>query len=77
MVIYLDRLQSEHLDLVINSCCIYRLLIASLVLAIKYCDDSYYKNSFYAQVGGISVDELNILERELYSLLDFKLYVGE
>lgn len=75
MVIYLDRLQSEHLDLVINSCCVFRLLIASLVLAVKYCDDTYYKNSFYAQVGGIPLGELNSLERELYFLLSFKLHV--
>jgi len=27
--------------------------MTSLVIAIKYQDDEYYKNEFYAKVGGI------------------------
>ncbi len=31
-----------------------RLLICSLMIAIKYIDDLYYKNEYYAKLGGIS-----------------------
>jgi hypothetical protein len=30
---------------------------------VKYHDDEYFKNDYYAKVGGIPLDELNILER--------------
>ena len=33
------------------------------MLAAKYFDDVYFTNAFYADVGGISVDELNMLSQ--------------
>ncbi len=31
-----------------------RLLITSIMTAAKFFDDKYYKNEYYAKVGGIS-----------------------
>ena len=45
------------------------------MLAIKYNEDHYYDNSFYARVGGVSLEELNFLEREMLLLLRYELYV--
>ena len=54
---------------------IHRLLIAALVLAAKYFDDKYYNNAFYAKIGGLAVKEVNILEKEMFLLLDHRLGV--
>ena len=46
-----------------------------MVLAIKYCEDFYYDNEFYSQIGGITCREMNGLEMELLLLLDYDLHV--
>lgn len=33
------------------------------MLAAKYIDDFFYKNDYYAKVGGISRTEINVLEQ--------------
>lgn len=45
------------------------------MIAAKYFDDVYYTNSFYAEVGGINVDELNNLEVDFLCKIRFNLYV--
>jgi len=42
-----------------------------MVLAIKYNDDKFYKNTFYAKVGGISNEELGILEKNFLEMIDY------
>jgi hypothetical protein len=51
----------------------YRLLLIAAVLAAKFYDDKFYKNSYYAEVGGISLAELNELEHLFLDYLEFKL----
>ena len=53
------------------------MLLSALVLAIKYSEDKFYRNEFYARIGGISRKELNSLEKEMLSMLDFDLFVSE
>ncbi len=48
----------------------------ALILAIKYHDDLYYNNQYYALVGGIPLGELNDLELEMLKLLRYRLYVN-
>ena len=73
-LIYIDRLiQSGGIP--VNSLTIHRVLIASAVLAIKFFDDAFYLNSHYAKVGGISVDELSLLELEFLKNINFSLHV--
>jgi hypothetical protein len=50
-------------------------LLASILIAIKWHDDEYYKNEYYAKVGGISVADINLLEMEFLNLIGFKLFV--
>ncbi len=75
VVIYLDRAQGRQPGLVLNSHTVHRLLIACLVLAIKFSSDFYYKNSHYAQVGGVPLEEFNRLELELIRCLGWDLWV--
>ena len=45
------------------------------MLAAKYNDDEFYKNIYYAKVGGISLVEMNSLEVLFAQLLDYNFFV--
>lgn len=38
-------------------------MITAIVIATKYYDDFYFKNTFYAKLGGISIQLLNEMEQ--------------
>lgn len=61
---------------IVNSYNIHRIILTSVRLANKYNDDNFYKNSYFAKIGGISCNELNELEKEYLFLLNFNLYVS-
>lgn len=44
-------------------------------MSIKYNEDDYFANDFYAKVGGISMQEINVLEYEAILLLKHTLFV--
>ncbi len=46
-----------------------------MILAIKYNEDKYYDNAYYASVGGIALGELNFLEGEMLGMIRFDLFV--
>ena len=52
-------------------------ILASMVLAIKYNEDDYYSNKYYAKVGGIGLNELNELEYNLLILLEFNAFIDD
>ena len=58
-LVLLDRVQEFNPAFTIHRKNIHRLLLASNVIAVKYLDDTFYKNSFYASVGGVSLKVLN------------------
>lgn len=47
------------------------------MIATKFFEENYFPNSFYAKIGGISLKDLNELECEFLTLIDFKLFVDE
>jgi hypothetical protein len=51
-------------------------VIASITISSKGLCDSFCTNSLYAKVGGISLSELNLLEREFLALIDWRLTVS-
>ena len=53
----------------------YRLILTSVTIAHKYYDDIYYNNRVIAELGGISVQELNQLEVEFLSKINFNIHV--
>jgi len=55
----------------------YRLLLVSNVVSTKYLEDYYYKNSYYASVGGVPLKLLNQMEIEFMRLLKFNCFVDE
>ena len=73
--IYLDRALQSTNFLRLSHLNIHRLILISVVLAIKYLDDSYASNLVYSRIGGISLAEFNLLEREMIQIMDFDFYV--
>lgn len=73
--IYIDRLLQRNADFALSLRSAHRVILAALLLAIKFHDDDYYTNLYYSQVGGIGLQELNGLETEMLGLLRFDLHV--
>jgi hypothetical protein len=46
------------------------------MLAVKFFDDVYYSNAYYAKVGGIRTKEVNALETQFLRLIDWRLHVS-
>ena len=75
-LIYCDRIcQQSKLILYPNN--IHRIFLTSSLLAIKYNEDVFYKNDFYAKVGGIALELLNYLEFCALKFLDFNLFIDD
>jgi hypothetical protein len=60
---------------VMDSYNIHRLIISGITVASKFFSDVFYKNSRYAKVGGLPLEELNHLELQFLLLLDFQLMI--
>lgn len=60
----------------ISSLTVHRFLIASVCVSTKALCDAFCTNSHYAKIGGIKLAELNVLEREFLSALEWRLIVS-
>ena len=56
---------------------IYRIIIASCIIASKFNEETHYKNSHFAKIGGLNLNEINFLEYSILSKINFELYVNE
>lgn len=73
-LIYIDRFcAAKQLPLTFRS--IHRLVITCVMIAAKLRDDIYYSNDYYASIGGVSNRELNELEVDMLSAIDWKTHV--
>ena len=55
---------------------IYKYLITSVLIALKYNEDEIYNNNYYSQIGGINYEELMQLELNFLVLIDFNVYIN-
>jgi hypothetical protein len=76
-LVLIDRIQEYHPGFLLTSRNVHRLLLAANVASAKYLDDFFYKNSFYANVGGVSLKVLKELEAEFMALIGFNAHVEE
>jgi hypothetical protein len=76
MLIYIDRL-CDFNNIILNKYNIHRIIISSVLLAIKYNEDDYFSNMYYAKVGGTSLKEINFLEIEFMKFINYSLFVNE
>lgn len=56
----------------VNILSIHRLLVTAVVVAVKSLDDVLYDNAHFAKVGGLDLQELNVLELDMLKALDFR-----
>lgn len=76
-LIYVDRICSEKTNkIVLSDNNIFKLFLTATILAIKYNEDFYDDNAYFAKVGGITLKEINVLEKEFLDLIYFKLFVS-
>ncbi|KAF2075988.1 hypothetical protein CYY_002695 [Polysphondylium violaceum] len=72
--IYLDRLIQKN-PKIISKLNIHRLFMASILASSKFHNDKSLNNRYYAQVGGVPLWEMNLLEVNFLTLLNWNLFV--
>ncbi|KAK7692961.1 hypothetical protein QCA50_004602 [Cerrena zonata] len=70
---YIDQICARNPTFTLSSLTCHRFLITSVVLSSKALCDVMCPNHIYAKVGGISMTELNTLEREFLRMIDWRL----
>lgn len=76
ILIYIDRL-CDIQKFRLNFYNIHKIIVAAMIIAIKYNEDDYFDSIFYSKVGGVSRKELDKLEYQMLALINFELYVSE
>ena len=72
--IYVDRVCSIGNE-VLSEYNVHRILLTSVLLAIKYNEDIHFTMEYYAGIAGISVKELFDLEYEFTRVIDYCFYI--
>lgn len=77
-MIYLDRAVSGGAKLPLSAETGHRLFLTCLVAAVKFHDDDWtpYPNAFYANVGQVSVEDMNAMEKQFCKSIDWHFNVG-
>ena len=64
-------------ELVLNYYNIHRILFGSILISIKFNEDSYYDNKFYSEIAGVKLKELKQIEYSFLELNDFNVFVDD
>ncbi len=76
ILIYIDRICNiQKFKLTYYN--VHKLILASMIIAIKYNEDEYYSNKFYSKLGGVSISEIVFLEYNFISLIHYNLFVND
>jgi hypothetical protein len=75
-LIYVDRI-CDMGGITLTYYNIHRILFAAILTSIKYNEDVFYDNNYYAQVAGVRSKELNMIEYSFLELMEFKLFILE
>ena len=52
-----------------------RLILTAVLTTAKMYNDTYYTNQYVASVGGVSLQNINELERFFMLMIDWNLYI--
>ena len=75
-LILIDRLcQISNIILTYHN--IHRLIFSAILISIKYNEDTYYDNKYYAEIAGVKLKELKLLEYNFLSMIHFKLFIPD
>ena len=75
-LIYIDRLCQEA-NITLTDYNIHRILFISILLSIKFNEDKYFENRYYADIAGVTLKELNYLEYKYVKMIHFQFYVND
>ena len=73
-VIYMDEF-CEKFKYILTLNNIYRLILISVFIGLKYNEDTYVNEKSYASIAGVSVEDLKYLEFQMCVALDFSFFV--
>ena len=74
--IYIKRLTSKK-NFYLSQFNVHRIILISILLALKYNSDIQYTNKYFSLIGGIPLDNINKIEYEFCNFIDFNFYVSE
>eukprot|EP01065_Artemidia_motanka_P050261 TRINITY_DN8556_c0_g1_i1.p2 TRINITY_DN8556_c0_g1~~TRINITY_DN8556_c0_g1_i1.p2 ORF type:complete len:205 (+),score=81.34 TRINITY_DN8556_c0_g1_i1:86-616(+) len=75
-VVFVDRLcTAAGLTLSLRN--VHRVILAAMLVATKWREERPFKMSYYARVGGVSMDEISRLETCLIQDIEWELHVDE
>ena len=73
-LIYIDRFcKISKIILTYNN--IHKILFTSMFLSIKFNEDLFYENKYYAEIAGINLNELITLEYHFVNVIKFLFYI--
>ncbi|KAL0487506.1 cyclin kinase regulator CYCU4 [Acrasis kona] len=75
-MVYLDRIVKLNPSFTISSKSIHRLILTSVMTAAKFFDEKFINNAYFAKVGGVTIAEMNNLEKEFLNMIGFSLHVS-
>ena len=75
-VIYFDRICCNG-NIILSFLNVYKLLLISLILAIKFNEEYFETNEFYGKVGGLKIKSINKLEIKVLKIMNYNLYVKQ
>lgn len=73
-IIYMDEF-CEKFKYILTLNNIYRLILISAFIGLKYNEDIYVNEKSYASIAGVSVEDLKYLEFQMCVALDFSFFV--
>ena len=74
-VIYIDKF-CEKLKYILSFNNVYRLLLISVFISLKYNEDKMVNAKLYADIAGVCVEDLKMLEYLICTKLNFEFYVS-
>ena len=74
-LIYIDRVCNFG-EIILTYYNIHRILFVAILISIKYNEDRYYENVYYAKIAGISCKELKNIEYDFLDIIDFDLFIS-
>lgn len=75
MTLFLSAVCTRMSTFTISSLTVHRFIIAAISVGSKALSDAFCTNGRYARVGGVSIVEMNLLEKEFCEALDWRLTV--
>ena len=75
-LIYIDRLCALG-QITLTYYNIHRILFGAILISIKYNEDTFYGNNYYAEIAGVKINELNSIEYNFILLCNYDLFISD